>query len=204
MTEITNNTDLTVTPLAQMPAAMRRFVLQWGDMGGQWGVNRSVAQIHALLYLAEKPLNAEEIAGVLGIARSNVSNSLKELQNWKIITREPMPGDRRDHFVAETDVWDMAMRIAALRKQKEIDPAINTLEICLDEADGDDRVSGEVIARLEEMLDFTRTMDNWYTQMLNVPNATLVRMIRMGNKIVALLGLGVKTNKKTRGRKRGT
>ena len=200
MTEITDNTATTVLPLADMPAATRRFVLQWGDMGGQWGVNRSVAQIHALLYLAEKPMNAEDIAATLGIARSNVSNSLKELQNWQIISREPVPGDRRDHFVAETDVWDMAMRIAAVRKQKEIDPAISTLETCLEEADGDTRVSEEVKARLERMLDFTRTMDKWYDQMLNVPNQTLIKMIRMGNRIVGLLGFGSKDPDKTAGK----
>ncbi len=190
MTEISNLTNETKPlPLDRLPAAVRRFVLQWGDMGGQWGVNRSVAQIHALLYISEKPMTAEEIADTLGIARSNVSNSLKELQNWKIISREPVPGDRRDHFVAETDVWDMAMRIAAVRKEKEIDPAIRVLETCLDEAAEEGAVSPEVTRRLNNMLDFTRSMDRWYRQMLRIPNATLVKMIRMGNKIVTLAGL---------------
>ena len=88
-----------------MPAAMTRFILHWGDLGGQWGVNRSVAQIHALLYLSEAPLNAEDIAATLGLARSNVSNSIKELLNWQLIHRVPQLGDRRDHFAAETDIW---------------------------------------------------------------------------------------------------
>lgn len=186
MTEISKNT----LSLDQQPAAVRRFVLQWGDMGGQWGVNRSIAQIHALLYISEKPLTAEEISDTLGIARSNVSNSLKELQNWKIISREPVPGDRRDHFVAQTDVWEVAMRIAAVRKEKEIDPAISTLEICLDEAADDKRVSPEVTRRLNNMLEFTRSMDSWYAQMLKVPTVTLGKMIRMGSKVVALAGIG--------------
>src|SRR5499425_602089 len=98
MTEITDRTR-------SLPPAVERFVLHWGDMGGQWGVNRSVSQIHALLYLSEKPLTAEDIADTLGLARSNVSNSIKELQTWGLVRRVPLMGDRRDHFEAETDVW---------------------------------------------------------------------------------------------------
>ena len=149
MTEITNNIDT-------LPPAIKRFVLQWGDMGNQWGVNRSVAQIHALLYVMEKPLNAEEISDILGIARSNVSNSLKELLGYKIIERVPIPGDRRDHFSAEHDVWQLAMRIAAVRKEKEIDPALETLSRCLEEADGDAGISKAQVERFESTLRFHR------------------------------------------------
>ncbi len=125
MTEITVSNDL--------PPAIRRFVLQWGDMGGQWGVNRSVSQIHALLYLAEKPLTAEDIAETLAMARSNVSNSLKELQGWGLVRRVPVLGDRRDHFEADTDIWSIAAKIAAGRKERELDPAIAALEACVAE-----------------------------------------------------------------------
>ena len=177
MTEIANSFEA-------LPPAIRRFILHWGDMGGQWGVNRTVAQIHALLYITEAPMNAEEIAETLGVARSNVSNSLKELQTWGIIERSPVPGDRRDHFTAETDVWEMAKRIATVRKQREIDPAIKTLNACLEEADGDKRVSAEQRERLEAMHEFTSTMDRWYGQMLNVPTATLFKLVRMGDKII--------------------
>src|SRR3982750_2519472 len=102
------------------PAAVERFVLHWGDMGGQWGVNRSVAQIHALLYLSDRPLTAEAIADTLGMARSNVSNSLRELLAWKLVRRAPLLGDRRDHYEAETDLWEMVTRIAQGRKEREI------------------------------------------------------------------------------------
>ena len=105
-----------------LPLAVEQIVLRWGDLGGQWGVNRSVAQIQALLYLSEKPLTAEEIAVTLGLARSNVSNSLKELQAWKLIHRVPVLGDRRDHYQAETDLWQMATKVAQGRKAREIDP----------------------------------------------------------------------------------
>src|SRR4051812_36746896 len=131
MTEITAETRL--------PRAVEHFVLRWGDMGGQWGVNRSVAQIHALLYLSDRPLTAENIADTLGMARSNVSNSLKELAGWKLIRRVPLFGDRRDHFEAETDLWEMVTRIAQGRKEREIDPAAAALRACLVDAEGDRR-----------------------------------------------------------------
>ncbi len=186
MTEITDKTG--VTALDDMPTAVRRFVLQWGDMGSQWGVNRSIAQIQALLFMTERPMNAEEIAQTLGIARSNVSNSLKELQGWRIIHRVPVPGDRRDHFTAEVDVWELATRIAAVRKQKEIDPALETLTACTDEAADDPRVSDEQRRRLAGMLEFTKTMDSWYSQMLRVPPNALLKMVKMGDRVVGLLG----------------
>ena len=106
-------------------------------MGGQWGVNRSVSQIHALLYLSERPLTAEEIAATLGLARSNVSNSIRELMAWDLIRRVPVKGDRRDHFEAETDLWEIAMRIAAGRKEREIDPAVEALRACVADAERD-------------------------------------------------------------------
>lgn len=190
MTEITGT-------LTTLPPAVQRFVLHWGDMGTQWGVNRSVAQIHAYLFLAERPMHAEEIAIALGLARSNVSNSIKELLGWKIIAKAPVPGDRRDHFIAITDVWDVAMKIANARKQKEIDPARETLELCLEEAASDPRVSKVQIERLKAMQEFISTMDRWYSQMLKVPTSTLLRMIRMGDKIVSLLGFGGKSKGKT-------
>ena len=120
MTELTDKAG-------KPPNATERFVLHWGDMGGQWGVNRSISQIHALLYLSERPRTAEEIAAVLGLARSNVSTSIRQLAAWNLIRRVPVKGDRREHFEAETDVWEIAMRIAAIRKEREIDPAIEML-----------------------------------------------------------------------------
>ena len=170
-----------------LPVAVQRFVLHWGDLGGQWGVNRSVAQIHALLYLSERPLTADEIAGTLGIARSNVSTSLRELLGWSLIRRVPMMNERRDHFAAETDLWEMVTRIAAGRKEREIDPAIATLRACVAEADGDPAVGAVAQQRLRAMLDFTQTMERWYGQMLHVPRGTLARLIRLGGRIVSIL-----------------
>jgi DNA-binding transcriptional regulator GbsR (MarR family) len=175
---------------SKLPAAVERFVLHWGDMGGQWGVNRSVAQIHALLYLSERPLTAEEIAETLGLARSNVSNSLKELAGWKLVRRVPVLGDRRDHFEAETDLWEMVTRIAQGRKAREIDPAAAALRACRAEAEGDPAVSPLAKKRLAEMEEFVATLSRWYDQMLGVPAAKIMALIRMGSRVVNLLSFG--------------
>ena len=180
MTEITETTG-------KLPGAAERFVLHWGDMGGQWGVNRSISQIHALLYLSERPRTAEEIAAVLGLARSNVSTSIRQLAAWSLIRRVPVKGDRREHFEAETDVWEIAMRIAAIRKEREIDPAIETLKACVADAERDPKLHAVVSKRLDDMLGFVEMLDRWYTQMLTVPKPKLAALIRLGTRIVSLI-----------------
>jgi len=172
-----------------MPEAMRRFILHWGDMGGTWGVNRTVAQIHALLYMSENPLHAEQIADCLGVARSNVSNSLKELLKIKIIERVPITGERRDFYAADTDVWSIAKKVAAIRKEREIDPALETLRQCLKAADVDKTVSQEQRRRLQEMEDFTATIGGWYDEMSTLPPATLSKLVSLGDRIVSLLSI---------------
>ena len=174
--------------------AKEQFILYWGDMGSQWGVNRSVAQIHALLFLSVTPMNAEQISQQLGIARSNVSNSLKELVSWKLIRRVPVPGDRREHFVAEVDVWEMAMRIAQGRKEREIDPAITAIADCVETAEGEPRLNPVVLERMKAMQDFLSTADRWYGQMLGVPKSKLNMLMKMGDKVFSVLKL---TGKKT-------
>ena len=187
MTEITK-IDESLRP-RELPPAIERFVLQWGDLGGKWGVNRSVAQIHALLYLSERPLTAEEISERLGLARSNVSNSIKELQAWDLIRRVPIKGDRREHFEAETDPWEIFARIAAGRKQREIDPAIAALRACRAEAQGDAKIHQVAQARLNALLEFVDAMDRWYGQMHAVPRAQIAALVRLGARIVSLVSL---------------
>jgi DNA-binding transcriptional regulator GbsR (MarR family) len=183
MTEITEKT-------ARLPDAVERFVLHWGDMGGQWGVNRSVSQIHALLYLSERPLTAEEIAATLGLARSNVSTSIRELMVWNLIRRVPVKGDRREHFQAETDLWEVAMRIAAVRKERELDPAVAALKACVADAERDPNLHPVAGKRLRDMLAFVDNLDRWYAQMLTVPKPKLAALIRLGIRVVSLLPLG--------------
>jgi DNA-binding transcriptional regulator GbsR (MarR family) len=183
MTETTVRTQ-------KLPPAVEQFVLRWGDMGGQWGVNRSVAQIQALLYLSERPLTAEDIAETLGMARSNVSNSIRELLGWKLIRRVPVLGDRRDHYEAEADLWQIMTHIARGRKEREIDPAVAALRHVLETADGDPQISPTARARLKEMQGFLGTLDTWFSQMVTVPPATLMALMKLGTRVVSLVSLG--------------
>ncbi|MEP3276341.1 MAG: MarR family transcriptional regulator [Stappiaceae bacterium] len=183
MTEIKEETEMT----DKLPNAVEGFILQWGDLGGKWGVNRSIGQIHAFLYLATRPLTAEDIAERLGMARSNVSNSIKELLSWNLIRRVPQMNDRREHFEAETDVWEIAARIAAGRKAREIDPALSALQNCVGEAKDDPTVSDETRQRLQNMLEFTASVDNWYSQMLAMPQSKRQMILKLGSKIVSFL-----------------
>ena len=188
MSDISVMTETIEMQAPLLPAAVERFILHWGDMGGQWGVNRSVAQIHALLFLSAKPMTAEDIADQLGLARSNVSNSLKELGGWKLVRRVPVMGDRRDHFEAESDMFEMVRRIAAGRKEREIDPAMAALERCVADAEGDTQLDPVAAQRLTEMLAFLRTVDGWYDEMLTVPTPKLMRLIRLGARVAKFLG----------------
>ena len=176
--------------MKDLPPAVQEFVLRWGDLGGQWGVNRSVAQIQALLYLSDRPLTAEDIAEVLGLARSNVSNSIRELIGWKLIRRVPILGDRRDHYEAEADLWQILTRISQGRKEREIDPAVAAIRKALEAAEGDATISKVARARLHEMQTFLTTLDTWFGQMMAVPPDTLMRLIKLGSRVVALLNLG--------------
>ena len=171
-----------------MTPALERFVLHWGDMGATWGVNRSVAQIHALLFVAGRAMNAEEIAETLKIARSNVSTSIRDLTNWGLVRRTPLRGDRRDFFEAEGDVWEMASKIVAIRKAREIDPAQAVLKSCLDDAARDPAASPAAVARLTEMKSLIDLLNDWYAQMNAVPKSKLLPLIKLGSKAVELLG----------------
>jgi DNA-binding transcriptional regulator GbsR (MarR family) len=174
----------------KLPPAVEQFVLRWGDMGGQWGVNRSVAQIQALLFLSDRPLTAEDIAETLGMARSNVSNSIRELLGWKLIRRVPVLGDRRDHYEAEADLWQIMTHIARGRKEREIDPAVAALRHVLETADGDPQITPVARARLREMQGFLATLDTWFGQMVTVPPATLMALMKLGTRVVNLVSLG--------------
>ena len=166
---------------------VRSFILHWGEMGTQWGVNRSVAQMHALLYLSDRPLPAEEICTRLGLARSNVSNGLKELQSYRIIRRVHVEGDRRDHFVADTDLWDMLMKIAAERKRREIDPTIQLLGELAESLDGRTQLPPHIHERIGRMHEFLVTLTNWYDDVRRLPRPTLVALMKLGGRIARFI-----------------
>jgi DNA-binding transcriptional regulator GbsR (MarR family) len=162
---------------------VKAFVLHWGEMGTQWGVNRSVSQIHALLYLSDRPLPADEITEALGLARSNVSTALKELQGYAIVRRVHVEGDRRDHFVAETDLWEMLLRIAAERKRREIDPTIALLGELAERLRHDETAPALVRERIGRMHEFISTLGGWYEQVRGLPKPTLVALMKLGGKV---------------------
>src|SRR3569833_1942128 len=189
MSYISVMTEITIES-SGLPPAIEQFVLRWGDMGGQWGVNRSVAQIHALLYVSERPLPAEDMADALGMARSNVSNSMRELLAWILIRRVPVLGDRRDHYEAETDLWQMVSRIAQGRKEREIDPAVVALRHVLDAAGGDPRVGKAARARLHALQDVVATVGGWYALLLTVPPAMIMALSKLGSTVGILRSFG--------------
>jgi DNA-binding transcriptional regulator GbsR (MarR family) len=173
-----------LTPVAQ------RFILHWGEMGTRWGINRTMAQIHALLFISAKPLHAEEICATLEVARSNVSNSLRELQNWKIVKLVHLPGDRRDHFESLKDVFEMFRVIAAERKRREIDPTVSTLRECIRQADRKNAADAYTIERLDDLADFFELGASWFDKMARVPSRRLQRAMKLGEKVFGLLGIG--------------
>ena len=166
---------------------VQAFILHWGEMGSHWGVNRSVSQVHALLYLSDRPLHAEEICETLGLARSNVSTALKELQGYGIIRRQHVAGDRRDHFVAETDLWDMLMRITAERKKREIDPTIAVLADLAAKLEARSDVPAHVKDRIGRMHQFIGTLAHWYDDVRRLPKSTLVTLMKLGGRVARLL-----------------
>jgi DNA-binding transcriptional regulator GbsR (MarR family) len=164
--------------------AVQKFILHWGEMGPRWGINRSVAQIHALLYVSETPLTAEQIAETLSLARSNVSVSLKELQGWRIVRQVPVLGDRREHFESMADVWEMFQTVLDERKRREIDPTMTVLRECIERGG-----TAEVKKRMEAMLSFFETMSAWYLQIRRLPKPAVIRFVKMGRKVQRMLGL---------------
>ena len=172
----------------ELTPIQRKFVVHWGEMGTRWGINRTVAQIHALLYLAPRPLHAEEIASTLGVARSNVSNSLRELQGWRIVRIAHIMGDRRDHFESLKDVWEMFRIIVDERKRREADPTLTMLRDAVAEAKGPGKADAYTRQRLADMLQFFELMTRWTEQTRKLPTPALIRMVKMGDKLARIIG----------------
>lgn len=165
----------------------QRCILHWGEMAGRWGVSRSVAQIHALLFLAPGPLTADEIATTLAIARSNVSVSLKELQSWDLVNVTHVLGDRRDYFQARKDIWEVLTMIMDGRKKREIDPTLQMLRECAADAKRDHETPQEVKERVASMLEFLEETSGWYDQVRSMPRATLLKLMRMGTRVAKIV-----------------
>jgi DNA-binding transcriptional regulator GbsR (MarR family) len=168
----------------------QKFVLHWGEMGTRWGINRTVAQTHALLFISAKPLNADDIVETLGVARSNVSTSLKELQGWGIVKRVHVLGDQRDHFESMKDVWEMFRVVLDERKKREIDPTMRMLQECIDEAEKDKETDEYTEQRLRDLHSFFEMTTAWYTQIRHWPTAAMIKFVKLGDKVLKLLRIG--------------
>ncbi len=170
----------------QLSKTKEQFILHWGEMGTKWGVNRSVSQIHALLFIVGKPMPAEQIAATLGLARSNVSNSIKELQNWRLVHTVPVLGDRREHFATDADVWILLRTISAERQRREIEPTVQFLQQLMEceDFEHEDHIAKDRIRQTHQLV---ATLSQWMQQVIRLPTKTLVTILQLGEKIQKLL-----------------
>jgi DNA-binding transcriptional regulator GbsR (MarR family) len=165
----------------------RQFILHWGEMGTRWGVNRTVAQVHALLYLSPESLTAEDIADTLSVARSNVSTSLKELQNWNLVQIDSRIGDRRDFFRTSADVWTLFLTVVDQRVEREILPTLAMLQRCAAEAKAERPAEPTTATRIAAMQSFLEDLHEWYLQIKKLPPSSLRSLLRMGSGITRIL-----------------
>ncbi len=166
--------------------AMQNFILHWGEMGSKWGVNRSVAQIHALLHISPDALTADEICETLNLARSNVSNGLKELQSQGLVKSSRQLGDRRDHFTSIRDMFDLVDAVVAARREREFAPTLRALEEVMAEAE-EDNTPKVIKARMGETLRVMQMFDDWYMDFSRLPRAVHLAVLKMGSKLVRFL-----------------
>ena len=175
--------------MMSLSPVMKRFILHWGEMGARWGINRTVAQIHALLHLSPRPLNAEEISETLSVARSNVSSSLRELQNWGLIKVVHVLGDRRDHFESLKDVWQMFQIVLNERKRREVDPTVKLLRESVAEMKRTGLADVHTRERLSAILEFFETALTCYDDFSRFPPSSWRRLAKIGGKVQKLLGV---------------
>jgi len=168
------------TPLTQ------RFVLHFGEMGSRWGINRTVGQIYALLFVSAQPLNAEDISEALGFSRSNVSMGLKELQSWGLVRLQHLSGDRREYFSAPDDVWAIFQTLAEQRRKREVDPTLSMLRDALLEP-VTDPVDKHAQDRMREMHDLIELATSWFEEVRDMDRDRVVELMKLGRKVGKLL-----------------
>lgn len=170
----------------ELPPLIQAFVLHFGEMGGRWGVNRTVGQIYALLFLSDRPLNAEEISAALGISRSNVSMGLKELESWRLIRKRHLPGDRREYMEAPDDIWQIVRTLAEERRKREIDPTLTLLrDILMETPSGPEERHAQ--SRMREMHDLIELLTGWADDVQKLDNDSLMRLLALGAGVSKLL-----------------
>jgi len=175
--------------MAELTPALQKFILHWGEMGSTWGLNRTVAQIYALIYISPKPITADEICDTLSLARSTVSTGLHELQSWNVIRVVHVLGDRRDHFESIHDIWEMFRVILDERKRREFDPTLAVLRETVAELSDDDDSNDHAKEKVMDMLDFFETATMAYNHLDQMPTEALKKMAKLGDGLTKLLGL---------------
>ncbi|WP_308418106.1 GbsR/MarR family transcriptional regulator [Chitinimonas sp. BJB300] len=169
-----------------MSPLIQTFVLHFGEMGSRWGINRTVGQIYALLFVSERPLNADEMADALGFSRSNISMGLKELMSWRLVKLQHLPGDRREYFSAPEDIWAIFRTLAEERRKREIDPTLSMLRDALMAKPATD-AEKHAQARLKEMHDLIELTTDWFSDVQKLDSKTLAQLMKMGGKVTKLL-----------------
>jgi DNA-binding transcriptional regulator GbsR (MarR family) len=176
--------------MPSLSSVQRQYILHWGEMGTRWGINRTVAQIHALLFLASQPLPADEIAHILEVARSNVSTSIRELETWGLVRPVHVLGERREHYESLKDVWEMFRIIVEQRKRREVDPTAQLLRRCLEELNHEGNADPYTRKRLEDMAEFFDGATAAYEEVSQLSPQALRGLLKVRGKIRKLLRLG--------------
>jgi DNA-binding transcriptional regulator GbsR (MarR family) len=171
---------MSLTPLSQA------FVLHFGEMGSRWGINRTVGQIYALLYVSPDPLCADDIVEKLGVSRSNVSMGLRELQTWNLVLLKHLPDDRRDFFTTPDDVWQILRTLAEERKKREVDPTLSVLREILMQ-NPTDEAERHAQARMAEMHGLIEQLTNWYDDVKKLETDRLATLLSLGARVTKFL-----------------
>ncbi len=170
----------------QLAPVIEKFVLHFGEMGGRWGINRTVGQIYALLFLSDRPLNAEEITDALGVSRSNVSMGMKELEGWRLVRKRHLPDDRRDYFEAPDDIWQIVRTLAEERRKREVDPTLSLLrDVLMDQPVS--AAERHAQAKMRQMHDMIELLTGWADDVQKLDNASLARLLSLGAGVSKLL-----------------
>lgn len=186
-----------------MPPSIEAFVVHFGEMGSRWGINRTVGQIYALLFVTDRPLNADEIGTTLGISRSNVSMSLKELEARQLVTLSRKPGDRREYYTTLGSVWDIFKAVAAERRRREVEPTLSMLrqELLRTPASDEER---HALARMREMYELAEQANQWFDELQRLSPESMRQLMRLGSQVQKFLVAKDKAGQALTGRKKKT
>lgn len=177
----------------RLPPVIETFVLHFGEMGGRWGINRTVGQIYALLFLSDRPLNAEEITDLLGVSRSNVSMGIKELEAWRLVRKRHLPSDRRDYFEAPDDIWQIVRTLAEERRKREVDPTLSMLrDVLMETPSSAEERHAQV--KMREMHDLIEVLVGWADDVQRLDNHSLMQLLSLGAGVSKLLDIKSKVS----------